>query len=193
MFTKHRWNVLNIQWHPVDDHPAITNTLTGCLPLMWPKFNSVCVFTQTQTPTAENKKCLQIQVRFFTNSLLRLQVRKKNTGSCRSRLRHSRSVATSGVDPSGTLKNWVIGFVLAITARSASALANAFFARTTLMCTLRHSQLNASKPTVDPPLSWLPWKKEKNLHVKLTLLTKLISSSYKLALLIHLDMCLVQR
>jgi len=28
MFTKHRWNVLNIQWHPVDDHPAITNTLT---------------------------------------------------------------------------------------------------------------------------------------------------------------------
>ena len=36
-------------------------------------------------------------------------------------------------------------------------------------------------------------KKEKSLHVKLTLLTKLISLSYKLALLIHQDMCLVQR
>jgi len=28
MFTKHLWNILNIQWHPVDDHPAITTTLT---------------------------------------------------------------------------------------------------------------------------------------------------------------------
>jgi len=36
-------------------------------------------------------------------------------------------------------------------------------------------------------------KKRKNLHVKLTLLTKLLSSSNKLALLIHQDMCLVQR
>jgi len=34
---------------------------------------------------------------------------------------------------------------------------------------------------------------KKNLHVKLTLLTKLINSSYKLALLIHHGMCLVQR
>jgi len=25
MFTKHRWSVLNIQWHPVDDHLAITH------------------------------------------------------------------------------------------------------------------------------------------------------------------------
>jgi len=40
---------------------------------------------------------------------------------------HFRSVTTSGVDPSGTLKNWVIGFILSITARSASALAIAFF------------------------------------------------------------------
>jgi len=28
MFTKHRWNVLNIQWHPFNKHPAITITLT---------------------------------------------------------------------------------------------------------------------------------------------------------------------
>jgi len=28
MFTKHRWNILNIQWHPVDDHYAIMTTLT---------------------------------------------------------------------------------------------------------------------------------------------------------------------
>jgi len=34
-------------------------------------------------------------------------------------------------------------------------------------------------------------KKKINLHVKLTLLTKLTSSSYKLALLIHQDMCLI--
>jgi len=26
MFTKHRWNVLNIQCHPIDNHPAITTT-----------------------------------------------------------------------------------------------------------------------------------------------------------------------
>jgi len=36
-------------------------------------------------------------------------------------------VATSGVDPSGTLRNWVIGFVFSITTRSSSALAVAFF------------------------------------------------------------------
>jgi len=29
MFTKHRWDVLNIQWHPMDDHPAITTALTA--------------------------------------------------------------------------------------------------------------------------------------------------------------------
>jgi len=28
MFTEHWWNVLNMQWHPVDDHLAITTTLT---------------------------------------------------------------------------------------------------------------------------------------------------------------------
>jgi len=28
MFTKHRWNILNIQCYPVDDHPAVTTTLT---------------------------------------------------------------------------------------------------------------------------------------------------------------------
>jgi len=66
-------------------------------------------------------------------------------------------------------------------------------ARKSLMCTLRHSQVKASKPTVHPPLSWLLWKKEKNLHVNFTLLSELISPSYKLALLMHQDMCLVQR
>ena len=28
MFTKHRWHVLNTQWHPVDGHPTVTTTLT---------------------------------------------------------------------------------------------------------------------------------------------------------------------
>jgi len=46
---------------------------------------------------------------------------------CRSRLQYSGSVATSVVDPSGTLKNWVIGFLFSITARSSSALAVVFF------------------------------------------------------------------
>jgi len=41
--------------------------------------------------------------------------------------KYSGSVAISGVDPSGTVKNWVIGFIFPITARSASALAVAFF------------------------------------------------------------------
>jgi len=40
---------------------------------------------------------------------------------------NSGSVTTSGADRSGTMKNWVIGFVFSITARSASALAVAFF------------------------------------------------------------------
>ena len=62
--------------------------------------------------------------RFFTNFWLRRRVRKKNAGYCRNRLRHFGSVATSGVDPSGTLKT---GLFFSITARSASALAVAFF------------------------------------------------------------------
>jgi len=36
-------------------------------------------------------------------------------------------VATSGVDPSGTLKNWVIGFSVSITVRTPSALVVIFF------------------------------------------------------------------
>jgi len=28
MLTKHLWNFLNIQWHPVDDQPGITTALT---------------------------------------------------------------------------------------------------------------------------------------------------------------------
>ena len=28
MFTKRRWNVLNIQWHPVDNPTAVMTTLT---------------------------------------------------------------------------------------------------------------------------------------------------------------------
>jgi len=81
----------------------------------------------TQTPVAENEKWLRIQIRFFTNFLLRRRVRKQNAGSSRSRLRHSGSVVTSGVGPSETLKNWVICLTFSITARTASALAVAFF------------------------------------------------------------------
>jgi len=48
----------------------------------------------TQTPaTAKIEKWLRIRVRFFTNFWLR--VRKKSAESCRSRLRHSGSMATS--------------------------------------------------------------------------------------------------
>ena len=57
--------------------------------------------------------------KFLTSALRR--VWKKNAGSCRSQLR------IFGIQPSGTLKNWVIGFVFSITARSASALAVAFY------------------------------------------------------------------
>jgi len=66
----------------------------------------------TQTPAAQNEKWSQIQVRFFTDFLLRLQVRKENAGSCLSRLRHSRYGATSGVDPSGALKTglWISSY-----------------------------------------------------------------------------------
>jgi len=80
----------------------------------------------TQTPAAENEKWLRIQVRFFRNFWLRRRVWKQNAGSFRSRLRHSESVATSGVGPSGTLKNWVICLNFPITSRSASVLAAAF-------------------------------------------------------------------
>ena len=81
----------------------------------------------TQTPAAENEKWFRIQVQFFNKILLRRPVRKQNVGSSRSRLRHFESVATSGVGPSGTLKNWVIYLTFSITARSASALAAALF------------------------------------------------------------------
>ena len=52
------------------------------------------------TPTAaEIEKWHRIRFRFFTNFLLRdrIQVRKKSTETCRSRLRHSRSGTTSDV------------------------------------------------------------------------------------------------
>jgi len=42
-------------------------------------------------------------------------------------LQPGRGLDILGIDLSGTLKNWVIGFVFSITARSAPALAVAFF------------------------------------------------------------------
>ena len=42
-------------------------------------------------------------------------------------LRLGRGLDIAGIDLSGTLKNWVNGFVFSITARCASALAVAFF------------------------------------------------------------------
>jgi len=50
-----------------------------------------------QTPAAAGKETwLRVQVRFFT--WFRLRIRKTNAESCRSRLRHSGSVTTSGRD-----------------------------------------------------------------------------------------------
>jgi len=52
----------------------------------------------TQTPaTAKMEKWLRIRFRFFTNfwHRVRIRLRKKNTESCRSRLRHSESGPTS--------------------------------------------------------------------------------------------------
>jgi len=46
MFTKHRWNVFNIQWHPVDDHPAITTTLTRSSHMLM----HYCCFTNATPP-----------------------------------------------------------------------------------------------------------------------------------------------
>jgi len=55
----------------------------------------------TQTPvSAEIEKWLGIRFRFFTIFWLRVRiwVRKKSRESCRSRLRHSRSMATSATE-----------------------------------------------------------------------------------------------
>jgi len=52
------------------------------------------VTTQTRA-TAEIEKWLRIPVRIFTKFWLRIRVLKKNAESCRSRLRHSGSMATS--------------------------------------------------------------------------------------------------
>ena len=166
-----------------------------------------------QTPAAKNEKWVRNGVRYFTKFWLWRRVRNKNARSCRSRLRHSRSVATSGaqaskvrgqgppwiltfsakkfvflvsrkkqissllpplkkfwknplvplswkkffrrpcsgVNPSGTIRNWVIGFVFSITACSASVLAVAFFR---LLEPLSYVCFD-----LDPPLSWLLWKK----------------------------------
>jgi len=40
---------------------------------------------------------------------------------------HEKRLGTTGIDPSGTLQNWVIGLVFLATACSASALAKAIF------------------------------------------------------------------
>jgi len=62
----------------------------------------------------------------------------------------------SGVDPSGALTNWVIDwFCLFNNSSQCICFGSGFLAlaRNTLTCTLRHSAVNVSKPTVDPPLS----------------------------------------
>jgi len=56
------------------------------------------------------------------------------------------------------------------------------------MCVPKFSQV--SKPIMDPALSWLLWK--RNQLTREAHFAKLISSSYKLALLIRQDMCLVK-
>jgi len=58
--------------------------------------NEMTLIKTAQTPaSAENDNWFRIRVRFFTNFWLRIRVRKKNAETCRSRLRHSASVATS--------------------------------------------------------------------------------------------------
>jgi len=122
-----------------------------------------------QAPAAaESEKWLR--ARFLANFWLR--IRTKNAGS----------LSTSDVDISGTL-NLSYCFRQFNNSSQWISFGRCFpsLARNTLICTFRYSQVNASEPTVDPPLSWLFWKTENNLHVKITLLTKLWSSRYKLA------------
>jgi len=60
MFTKHRWDILNIQWYPVDDHPAITtafprSSYANALPFVLltvsrPRPQSSCYKISNRTP-----------------------------------------------------------------------------------------------------------------------------------------------
>ena len=100
----------------------------------------------------------------------------------------------SGVGPSDTLKNWVIGFVFSITTRSASVSAVALFR---LLEPLSYARFDILKlmQVILLLIHRYPdyFEKKKKLTLKLTLLTKLLSSCYKLVLLIDEDLCLVQR
>jgi len=55
-------------------------------------------------------------------------------------------------------------------------------AGTTLICKFRLTEVNARESIANQPLSWLLSKKENSLHVTLTLLTKLLNSSYELSI-----------
>ena len=154
-----------------------------------------CLYTKTTLTRAdENEKWLRFPDPVFHKFLTPAPGSKENAESCRSRLRHPGCVATSGVGPSDTLKNWVIGFVFSITTRSASVSAVALFR---LLEPLSYARFDILKlmQVILLLIHRYPdyFEKKKKLTLKLTLLTKLLSSCYKLVLLIDEDLCLVQR
>jgi len=51
MFTKHRWNVLNMQRHPVDDHPGN---------VVFPMLMHYLCFTNTTTPGIQAAATVQL-------------------------------------------------------------------------------------------------------------------------------------
>jgi len=77
----------------------------------------------TQTPaTAENIKWIRVHFSQIYDSASDPERKTQDLVGV-----DSGSVATSGVDPSGTLKNWFIRFLFSITACTASASAVVFF------------------------------------------------------------------
>jgi len=101
-------------------------------------------------------------------------------------------VAIFAVDPSGTVKNWVIGFIFPITARSASALAVAFFRLLEPLSKVRFATLKLMQVSLVAGRSTvvLITLKKRKQFTREAHFAKVLSSSYKLAL--HQYMCLVK-
>jgi len=99
----------------------------------------------TQTPaTAENNKWLHFR-KFMTPHLTlkeKHRILPESTPALRIR-------GHLWWRPFWHTKNWVIGFVFSITARTASAFGSGFIslARTILTCMFQLSEVDASKPT----------------------------------------------
>jgi len=90
MFTKHRWNILNIQWHPIDDHPAITTALTRSSLLPFVSLTRPSRYPDRDHSPAVTK--LLIEHRVTRPHFLSVSLRWKTAATCQQQFAQVRHV-----------------------------------------------------------------------------------------------------